>query len=148
MERFKRTLRHKCTCTHCGCDFMAFKATSTLCDKHRNVGRVWATRMREKPCIQCGVLFTGQGQVCSEECRKARHNVRATEWRRKKGIGAKRKAVKKRKVTSARILPVVAVVEQVVTRPVMTCYVQVDKKTRFEFSSEERRLAWMKRQAI
>lgn len=147
MARFKRTLRFSRTCQHCGVSFMAFKADAKYCRKHESVERVYVSKKREKACIQCGNVFVGQGKVCGQECGVARHRELAIARRRAAGMMPRVKKVKRGKITSARVLPVAAVKEEVVLmRHATKCFVQVDRRTRVEFTSEERRDRWLKRQ--
>lgn len=128
--------KHTCTCEKCAAEFGSFNPDAKHCDKHRYLSSpAYLAKLKHKVAE-------------SAETRRLKKKEYSTKWRRDKGMKPliqikKEAAVKKRKVTSAVILPVI-IVPAVAQEPKNEAkiWLQVDKRTRIGFIDEDQMRKW------
>jgi len=124
-------------CIKCGCSFKTFNESAEYCDKHRRFEIKAESSVKNVSCI-----------TQTKEERLERNKERLRLLRLSKGIKPitqvrKRVKVKKRKVTSAVILPVISVrVEVPELKPEAKIWLQVDKRTRIGFVDNAQMERW------
>ena len=128
--------KHICNCEKCGAEFTSFKDDAIHCDKHKYLhSPAYLAKLKHKVAE-------------SAETRRLKKKEYSTKWRRDKGMKPlaqikKEAAVKKRKVTSAVILPVLVVIPELVPQPqISKIWLQVDRRTRVGFINEEQMRKW------
>jgi len=123
-------------CLRCSIEFETYNPDKVHCVKHRLLSSpAYIASLKHR------ILLT-------DDEKKQRKKKREASYRLEKGMKPlalvrKEAAVKKRKVTSAIILPVIAVrVEVPETKPEPKIWLQVDKRTRIGFIDNEQRDKW------
>lgn len=128
--------KYTCACLKCAAEFGSFNPDAKHCDKHRYLSSpAYLAKLKHKVAE-------------SAEDRKQKKKAYAAKWRLAKGMKPlttirKEAAVKKRKVTSAVILPVLVVIPELVPQPqISKIWLQVDRRTRVGFINEEQMRKW------
>lgn len=123
-------------CLKCQCEFETLFGDAKYCDKHRYLNSpAYLAKLKHKVAE-------------SAEVRRKKKNEYQAKWRLAKGMKPliqikKEAAVRKRKVTSAVILPVIAVkVEAPELKPEAKIWLQIDKRTRIGFVDELQMKKW------
>lgn len=129
-------IKFTCVCQKCGTEFKSMKEDSAHCDRHKYLhSPAYLAKLKHKVAE-------------SAEDRKQKKKEYAAKWRLAKGMKPltairKEAAVKKRKVTSAVILPVLVVPATVKeVKNEAKIWLQVDKRTRIGFINEEQMNKW------
>jgi len=128
--------KYTCTCLKCAAEFGSFNPDAKHCDKHRYLSSpAYLAKLKHKVAE-------------SIEVRRIKKKEYSAKWRRAKGMKPlvqikKEAAVKKRKVTSTVILPVISVKVQVKeVKNEAKMWLQVDKRTRIGFIDEDQMRKW------